>query len=114
MDFRRNNDSVVVFHGRMHMLDTATIGGYDMVNYNYKNGDLFLHINRDSTWINDSVLSSLEHTDYYNFYDPRITDPNGFESEEYGVRMFSGFQSLDSVYIEYSMNDINMKGFMGF
>ncbi|MFA7326159.1 MAG: T9SS type A sorting domain-containing protein [Candidatus Kapaibacterium sp.] len=96
MDFRRNNDSVVVFHGRMHMLDTYTIGLYDMVNYNYDNGDLFLHINRDSTWINDSVLSSLEHTDYYNFYDPRITDPNGFESEEYGVRMFSGFQSLDS------------------
>ena len=96
MDFRRSNDSVVVFHGRMHMLDTATIGLYDMVNYNYDNGDLFLHINRDSTWINDSVLSSLEHTDYYNFYDPRITDPNGFESEEYGVRMFSGFQPLDS------------------
>ncbi|PKL78599.1 MAG: hypothetical protein CVV25_10830, partial [Ignavibacteriae bacterium HGW-Ignavibacteriae-4] len=87
MDFRRNNDSVVVFHGRMHMLDTYTIGIYDMVNYNYNNGDLILHINRDSTWINDYVLSSLEHTDYFNFYDQRI---------EYGVRMFSGFQSLDS------------------
>jgi type IX secretion system substrate protein len=96
MDFRRNNDSIVVFHGRMHMLDIYTNGHYDMVNYNHKNGDLFLHINRDSTWINDSVLSSLEHTDYYNFYDPRITDPNGFESDEYGVRMFSGFQPLDS------------------
>ncbi len=96
MDFRRDNDSVVVFHGKMHILEKYTIGGYDMVNYNYKNGDLFLHINRDSTWINDSVLSSLEHTDYYNFYDPRITDPDGFESDEYGARMFSGFQPLDS------------------
>ena len=96
MDFRRDNDSIVVFHGKMHMLDTHTIGLYDMVNYNYDNGDLFLHINRDSTWINDSVLSSLEHTDYYNFYDPRITDPNGFESDEYAVRMFPGFQKLDT------------------
>ncbi|MFA7327774.1 MAG: T9SS type A sorting domain-containing protein [Candidatus Kapaibacterium sp.] len=96
MDFRRNNDSVVVFHGKMHILEKYTIGIYDMVNYNYRNGDLFLHINRDSTWINDSVLSSLEHTDYYNFYNPRITDPNGFESDEYAVRQFSGFQPLDS------------------
>jgi len=99
MDFRRNNDSVVVFHGKMHILEIPTIGIYDMVNYNFKNGDLFLHINRDSTWINDSILSSLEHTDYYNFYDPRITDPDGFESDEYGVRMFSGFQKLDTCIV---------------
>ena len=96
MDFRRNNDSVVVFHGKMHMLDTHTIGLYNMVNYNHKNGNLFLHINRDSTWINDSVLSSLEHTDYFKFYSPRITDPNGFKSFEYGIRVFSGFEQIDT------------------
>jgi len=100
LDFRKNNDSIIVFTGRMFLphpiLVADTVGHQGLLNYNYKNGDRFIHINKDSTWYNDSVFSTRWYTKFDNFDHPTINFPNGNKSSTDQRRIFPGFIPLDS------------------
>jgi len=100
LDFRKNNDSIVVFTGRVMLpepnLVADTVGHQGLLNYNYKNGERFIHIDKDSTWYNDSMYSTRDITRFEFFDHPKISFPNGNKSSTDQRRIFPGFVPLDS------------------
>jgi len=92
LDFRKNNDSIVVFTGRVMLpepnLVADTVGHQGLLNYNYKNGERFIHIDKDSTWYNDSMYSTRDITRFEFFDHPKISFPNGNKSSTDQRRIF--------------------------
>jgi hypothetical protein len=92
LDFRKNNDSVLVYTGKnmqkyFHFDEEYNYDGviyhfYDLprlhlMDFCHANGEMFIHINNDSTWINKYYKSTVFDANYHTLNYDSLNRDNG-------------------------------------